>query len=60
MKQVKSNPLAGATQLKFNMNDPRWPSNEGWIKMANNVNGIEIHYVYNQTIKIFDDFKFGG
>lgn len=50
MEQVKSNPLAGATQLNFNMNDPRWPSSKGWVKMANNVNGVEIHYVYNQTI----------
>lgn len=44
------------------LNDPRWPSSEGWVKMQQIVptsqGNINIHYVYNQTLKIFDDFKF--
>ena len=44
------------------MNYPRWPSSEGWVKMQQIVptsqGNINIHYVYNQTLKIFDDFKF--
>ena len=61
MEQVKSNPSAGQ-RLDITMNDPRWPVSEGWIKMQQIVptsqGNINIHYVYNQTLKIFDDFKF--
>ena len=60
MEQVRSNPLNNAIPLKINLNDPRWPAIEGWIKMANNVNGIEIHFVYNFLYNLFDDFKFGS
>ena len=31
---------------------------EGWVKMSNNVNGVEIHFVYNKITGAFDDFKF--
>lgn len=59
MEQVKSNPLQGARQLgSVKMTDPRWPGTDGWIKMANNVNGVEIHFVYNPRYRLFDDFKF--
>ena len=58
MEQVKSDPLPGAKILKTQLGDPRWPASEGWVKMAQNVNDVEIHFVYNQNIKIFDDFKF--
>ena len=60
MEQVISNPLEGATALKFNMLDPRWRGSDGWVKMARNVNGVEIHFVYNTITREFDDFKFGG
>ena len=65
MQQVQSNPLDGATNLsKGNrpviMNDTRWPAREGWVKMSRNVNSIEIHFVYNSRLNIFDDFKFVG
>ena len=33
MDQVKSNPLQGATDVPIQLNDPRWPSSEGWRKM---------------------------
>lgn len=64
MHQVRSNPLNGArdlSQLDRNpiiMTDSRWPASKGWVKMSNNVNGIEIHFVYNKITGAFDDFKF--
>ncbi|MBE6554622.1 MAG: RHS repeat-associated core domain-containing protein [Ruminococcaceae bacterium] len=62
MEQVKSNPSAGTQLTRITLNDPRWPSSEGWVKMQQIVptsqGDINIHYVYNQTLKIFDDFKF--
>lgn len=44
--------------LRKGMTDPRWPSEEGWVKMTKNVNGIEIHYLKNNKTGQFDDFKF--
>ena len=64
MHQVMSNPLDGAIDMSqlnkhpIIMTDPRWPAAEGWVKMSNNVNGIEIHFVYNKITGSFDDFKF--
>lgn len=63
MHQVQSNPLSGAIDLSkleraVIMTDPRWPAAEGWIKMSNNVNGVEIHFLYNKYTGMFDDFKF--
>ena len=62
MEQVKSNPSAGTQLTRITLNDPRWPSSEGWVKMQQIVptsqGNINIHYVYNQTLNIFDDFKF--
>ncbi len=63
MHQVKSNPLNGAVDMSqldkpIIMSDSRWPASEGWVKMSNNVNGIEIHFVYNKITGAFDDFKF--
>lgn len=59
LEQVKSNPQG--MQIPIKMTDPRWPASEGWVKMQQIVptsqGNINIHYVYNQTIKIFDDFK---
>ena len=60
MEQVQSNPLEGAKELPIHMTDSRWPMSEGWVKMANNVNGIEIHFVYNKITHVCDDFKFKG
>lgn len=45
MESVLRDPLSGAKQLPFPMTDKRWPGQLGWVKMAKNVNGIEIHYV---------------
>lgn len=57
MEQAKSNPTAGR-QLPIPMTDPRWPRSEGWVKMAQNINGVEVHYVRNTKKGQVDDFKF--
>ena len=64
MHKVMSNPLDGAVDLStinkkpVIMKDTRWPSSEGWVKMSNNANNVEIHFVYNKLTSEFDDFKF--
>ena len=63
MHQVQSNPLEGASKLPFDMNDLRWPSSDGWVKMQNVVRlndgtKITIHFDYNEITGAFDDFKF--
>jgi hypothetical protein len=58
MDQVMSNPLLEAKKLSIKMTDPKWRAEDGWVKMANNVNGVEIHFVYNKRLNAYDDFKF--
>jgi hypothetical protein len=58
MDAVMRDPLSGAVNLKVNLGDTRWPSSQGWEKYARNVNGVEIHFVYNSKLNAFDDFKF--
>ena len=73
MKEVMSNPhpyLGKSTILELKMTDKRWPAEEGWVKVVKNINpvkatkemkkpkGIEIHYVWNKILNIYDDFKF--
>lgn len=54
-----SNPQG--VKLPLVMNDSRWPASEGWVKMRQIVEtskgNVNVHYVYNETLKIFDDFK---
>jgi RHS repeat-associated protein len=57
LEAAKSNPAAG-TRIPITMSDPRWPAYDGWVKMSQNINGIEIHYVYNTNNGAADDFKF--
>ena len=57
MKQAMSDPAAGR-QLRITMTDPRWLAKDGWVKMSQNVNGNEIHYVRNTITGQVDDFKF--
>ncbi|GHU37745.1 hypothetical protein FACS1894192_07430 [Bacilli bacterium] len=40
------------------MTDPRWHYTEGWVKKAQNIDGVEIHYLYNTKTGQYDDFKF--
>ena len=60
MKKVIGNPQNGFDLSKkgLNMTDPRWPASEGWVKMTQNVDKVEIHYVYNKITGAVDDFKF--
>ena len=57
MEQAISNPAAGRP-LPVPMTDSRWPATDGWVKSAQNINGIEIHYVRNSVTGAIDDFKF--
>ena len=57
MEAAKADPLSGRI-LRINMTDSRWLAEEGWIKMSQRINGIEVHYVYNKELGLFDDFKF--
>jgi len=44
--------------MPLQMNDPTWPGSQGWVKMSQNVNGVEVHYVENTVTGEVDDFKF--
>jgi filamentous hemagglutinin len=57
MEKVMQNPSAGR-QLEIKLKDPRWPSSEGWVKMTQRINSIEIHYVWNKALSVYGDFKF--
>ncbi|WP_315450980.1 hypothetical protein [uncultured Treponema sp.] len=59
MEQAQSSPELGQ-QLNVKMDDKKngWFASDGWIKMAQNVNGIEIHYIHNTKTGIYTDFKF--
>jgi hypothetical protein len=57
MDEAVSNPAAGR-QLRLKMTDDRWHADDGWVKMAQNVNGTEIHYVRNTITGQVDDFRF--
>lgn len=57
MQQARSNPWAGR-QVPITMNDPRWPASDGWVKMRQNVNGVEIHYNFNTRTYETADWKF--
>lgn len=57
MEQAIATPGNGKI-IKVTMTDPRWPKEEGWVKMSKEVNGVEIHYVLNTETGAVDDFKF--
>ncbi|HEU5474693.1 MAG TPA: RHS repeat-associated core domain-containing protein [Actinophytocola sp.] len=57
MDLVKGNPQYG-NRLPVTMGDPRWSADDGWVKMEQTVDGVEIHYVYNTNTGVADDFKF--
>src|SRR4029077_4334593 len=59
MEQAMSDPEAGV-QLPLSMSDTRWPASDGWVKMSQDINGVEIHYVYNTSTGAVDDFKFAA
>jgi hypothetical protein len=57
-KRLGLRPPAAGRPLPVPMTDPRWPATDGWVKSAQNINGIEIHYVRNSITGAIDDFKF--
>lgn len=64
-KAVLSAPKQGKTlNLAKGMTDPRWPQEEGWVKMSQHFEEygkdepIMIHYVYNFLKNTIDDLKF--
>ena len=57
IQQAVSNPEAGIVLKSIKMNDPRWSASDGWVKMSQNINGNEIHYVRNTISGEIDDFK---
>jgi hypothetical protein len=59
MEQATSNPTAGdPVFVKGGMQDSRWQASDGWVKMRQTVNGVEIHYVRNTRTGEVADFKF--
>ena len=58
METVLSNPSGKTIVGRDLMKDSRWLGSDGWVKKAQNVNGVEIHYNYNELTGKFDDFKF--
>lgn len=49
---------AGAVIPRVVMSDARWPAADGWVKMQQIENGVNIHYVRNTITGAVDDFKF--
>ena len=58
MEEVKSKP--NGRELRIRMSDSKNGlfAKDGWVKKAQNVNGVEIHYVQNTRTGKFIDFKF--
>lgn len=57
MTSVRADP-AGAMVPRVIMSDARWPAADGWVKMQQIENGVNIHYVRNTVTGAVDDFKF--
>lgn len=57
MTAVRADP-AGAPIARVVMSDARSPAADGWVKMQQIENGVNIHYVRNTVTGAIDDFKF--
>ena len=57
MREAQSNPQAGQPGGKKPLGDNRWPASDGWVKMRQNINGVEVHYNYNTRTGATDDWK---
>jgi hypothetical protein len=53
-----SDPVGGKEIKSITLRDPRWSASEDWVKMAKNIDGVEIHYVRNVKTGEVDDFEF--
>ena len=54
--KVVADPWNGR-ELPFDLGDPRWPAEEGWVKMERTVNGVEIHWNLNKFTGAVEDMK---
>jgi len=54
MQEAISNPANGKRGV---LNDDRWKTTDGWVKMFQNIEGYEVHYVYNINTGEVDDVK---
>jgi hypothetical protein len=52
------NPANTRDSITSGMKDSRWPKEDGWVKMKQEVDDIEIHYVWNERTGWEDEFKF--
>jgi hypothetical protein len=55
-EQTKMDPTAGR-DTRLEMQDPRWPASDGWVKMEIKVNEIKVHYNYNTMSGAVSDVK---
>ncbi|MEU1981567.1 hypothetical protein [Nocardia sp. NPDC019395] len=55
---VRENAEYGDVLTNVRLKDPRWPAEDGWVKMSMTVHDIEIHYVRNPNTREVADFKF--
>jgi filamentous hemagglutinin len=58
MEEAQSNPAAGKHLQRVVLTDPRWPHSEGWRKMQQIINGVNIHYNLNVNTGETADWKF--
>ena len=58
MGQVKANPSGKTLPVKMNDTKNGLLAKDGWVKKAQNANGVEIHYVENTRTGVRVDFKF--
>jgi filamentous hemagglutinin len=62
VEEAMHNP-AGGKQMKWDMQDARWPAEDGWVKMQQTINPrgregpITVHYNHNTVTGDVDDFK---
>lgn len=56
IEQAQSSAKNGL-QIGKPMGDPRFPASAGWVKMSQNINGVEVHYIYNVNTGKSLDFK---
>ena len=56
MTSVRANPAG--VPLPLVMLDSRWPAAEGWVRMQQIENGVNIHFLRNVVTGAVDDFIF--
>ncbi|UNU72752.1 DUF637 domain-containing protein [Moraxella nasovis] len=58
MEEVRGNPKGRKLPIKMSDAKNGLYAKDGWVKKAQNVNGVEIHYVENVNTGLKIDFKF--